>query len=303
MTNNNGVTPLEWALQHGSAKVAREFAKRGARINLGLKQAEDSLADAIRLDIPELMLAARSSGFLVSGKLFDVWTFEQTARFFDASECLKALEGLSEEKMTEGTGMTRIAKADELEAPVRVVKKGEINDPRNPYSARPEMTVMVTALAEPGGGVRLCTVKDAGISRNMQVAAINAVRTSRMSIPKADGDYVGVTVKIPVLFSKGEDDMEPRVAEQMGERPQIHYQPAPAYPFSALRNGEKGMAWLRFIVTESGSVENVDTMRATDRAFAEAACQAVANWKFVPGLLDGRPVRMPMVIPIAFDLR
>ncbi|MDR0352576.1 MAG: TonB family protein [Opitutaceae bacterium] len=303
MVNNNGVTPLEWALQHGSAKVAREFAKRGARINLGLKQAEGFLADAIRLDIPELMLAARASGFPASGKLFDVWTFGQTARFFDASECLKALEGLSEEKTAEGAGLTRIAKPDELDAPVYVVKEGKTNDPRNFYAARPEMTVMVTALAEPGGGARLCTVKDAGVPRDMRVAAINAVRTSRMSIPKADGDYVGVTVKIPVLFEKGEDDMEPRVVAQMGVRPQIDYQPGPEYPFSAWRNGEKGVAWLRFTVTENGSVENVDTVRATDRAFAEAACRAVVNWKFAPGLLDGKPARTTMAIPIVFGPR
>jgi periplasmic protein TonB len=74
------------------------------------------------------------------------------------------------------------------------------------------------------------------------------------------------------------------------------------YPFELKRAGIEGEAVIEFVVDVSGSVRDIRIVSASRPAFGQAAAEAVAKWRYKPGIKDGRPVNTRMRIPMSFNL-
>ena len=75
------------------------------------------------------------------------------------------------------------------------------------------------------------------------------------------------------------------------------------YPNIAAENGIQGTVVLRFIVTKTGSVSNIEVARSLDPACDKEAIRVVKlmpTWK--PGTVSGEPVSVYYTIPIKFKL-
>jgi protein TonB len=59
---------------------------------------------------------------------------------------------------------------------------------------------------------------------------------------------------------------------------------------------------LRFVVDEHGVVESVQTVRADNADFSPAAEEALRQWKFKPGMKNGRRVATRMEMPMNFSV-
>jgi protein TonB len=90
-----------------------------------------------------------------------------------------------------------------------------------------------------------------------------------------------------------------RVAEVM---PAPLSQMAPPYPFDERQQGREGVVVVRFVVTRAGATAQVEAVSATSPAFARAALEAVAQWRFEPGRKNGRRVNVLMEVPVNFSL-
>ncbi|HLI17500.1 MAG TPA: M56 family metallopeptidase [Rhodanobacteraceae bacterium] len=80
----------------------------------------------------------------------------------------------------------------------------------------------------------------------------------------------------------------------------------PRYPVDAIKNGEQGTVMLRIHVNPEGQITRVDVDRSkTTTASAElqaAAVTAAENWKFNPGIRNGKPVGGWITSPVSFSL-
>ena len=77
----------------------------------------------------------------------------------------------------------------------------------------------------------------------------------------------------------------------------------PEYPMKALADEIEGFVMLRFIVTETGSVEDPEVLRSDPpRIFDRAALRAVLRWKFQPQIRDGKPARVVAISRVVFVL-
>ncbi len=75
----------------------------------------------------------------------------------------------------------------------------------------------------------------------------------------------------------------------------------PEYPMRALSDGIEGFVMLRFIVTETGSVEDPEVLRAEPPGvFDRAARRSVMRWKFQPQIRDGKPSRVYAISTVRF---
>jgi TonB family protein len=68
------------------------------------------------------------------------------------------------------------------------------------------------------------------------------------------------------------------------------------------QNPDIGMVVVRFVVSETGEVEEAAVESSTNTAFNQSALDGVRKWKFKPGIKDGRPVKVAMRVPIVFQL-
>jgi protein TonB len=77
----------------------------------------------------------------------------------------------------------------------------------------------------------------------------------------------------------------------------------PQYPQRALRQGLQGWVDLRFTITETGDVEDVQVVNSQPRReFDREAIRALQQWKFRPQIENGRPVRTTAQQRLEFKL-
>lgn len=87
------------------------------------------------------------------------------------------------------------------------------------------------------------------------------------------------------------------------EPPRVLHTVNPDYPpWLARVDPTGGEVVLRFVVTEKGQVEGVTVVRTPHRLLANAAIEALKQWRFKPGLKDGKPVATHMELPVVFHL-
>lgn len=77
----------------------------------------------------------------------------------------------------------------------------------------------------------------------------------------------------------------------------------PVYPLNARRAGIQGWVNVRFIVNEQGRVENVSVREAEPPGvFDQSVIRCVSGWRFQPGTVDGRPVKVWAETTLHFEL-
>ncbi len=78
----------------------------------------------------------------------------------------------------------------------------------------------------------------------------------------------------------------------------------PEYPQRALSKDIEGYVVLRFVVTETGSVEAPEILHAEPEGYFESAARrAVLRWKYQPQFRDGKPIRVISITRVNFALQ
>lgn len=77
---------------------------------------------------------------------------------------------------------------------------------------------------------------------------------------------------------------------------------APEYPAAARAAKQEGRVMVEMVVDAEGGVTDVRVARSENPVFDEAALAAVRQWRFKPGLDEGKPVAFGLVGPVEFRL-
>jgi len=75
----------------------------------------------------------------------------------------------------------------------------------------------------------------------------------------------------------------------------------PDYPNSARLARVQGRVVLRAVIDESGAIENITVVEGNP-LLVPAASDAVEKWRYSPATLDGRPVRVWVLVTVHFTL-
>jgi len=87
--------------------------------------------------------------------------------------------------------------------------------------------------------------------------------------------------------------------------PALLYQTRPQYTGDAMRAKIQGVALLSGVVAPDGTLRNIRIVRSLDATFGldQEAIACVRQWKFRPGLRQGKPVAVAVTFEVAFNLR
>ena len=85
--------------------------------------------------------------------------------------------------------------------------------------------------------------------------------------------------------------------------PQPVYRVAPVYPYEMKQAGVSGSVEVLFVCGADGRVKRVSIKSSTHREFEDSAIRAIRDWRFEPGMKDGKPVNVRMLIPFNFNVR
>ena len=86
--------------------------------------------------------------------------------------------------------------------------------------------------------------------------------------------------------------------------PQLIVKTTPSYTSAAIRAKVEGTVVLRAIIRKNGQTDSFEVLRGLGHGLEEAAIQEIsANWKFLPGTLNGKPVDVLSTIEVQFNLK
>lgn len=203
--------------------------------------------------------------------------------------------------------------------------------PKSAKEAGKQGTVFVEAVVGKSGDVVVVNVKK-GVDKELDYAAVNAIKKIKFTPGKIKGKAVNVQLIIPIKFALdnqsskrdnlhlhgdagGTDKKEtiPFSEPEEGVLLNADVMPEPiggianilkdlVYPEEATKNKIEGKVLVSFIVDEKGNVTKPTVIRGIGYGCDEAAVKALSTARFTPGKENGKTVKVKLVLPIMFKL-
>ena len=85
--------------------------------------------------------------------------------------------------------------------------------------------------------------------------------------------------------------------------PRVLKETRPHYPSTAMRAGIQGTVEVEAVVDVDGNISDARVFRPLHPELDEQALNAVREWKFVPGVMNGKPVPVLVTIELSFMTR
>jgi TonB family protein len=109
------------------------------------------------------------------------------------------------------------------------------------------------------------------------------------------------------LFAQQKDEIKLQKADESGylrvdKSPEMIKAPVPVYPTKAKMQAIEGKVFLKLLIDEKGNVVKSKIDRGVNPLLDKAALEAAKGAKFSPALIKDKPVKVWVVLPIAFKL-
>jgi protein TonB len=133
--------------------------------------------------------------------------------------------------------------------------------------------------------------------RVVQATAPSSTIPDSLSRPVPGGQLVAPGPKLETVAAKWSS--EPPVLPEQVSRSLLLHEVAPGYPDRALQSGVQGTVVLQALVGKDGSVRDLKLVRGYF-VLAQAAIDAVKQWRYQPYRVNGEIVEMQTLVTIDF---
>ena len=207
---------------------------------------------------------------------------------------------------------TRIAGGESNAAviPPRIVKSTPASYPDYGLTLRVEGTVTLEARVDVHGNLTSIRVVK-GLGFGLDEQAIAAVRTWQFAPALKDGVPVEAITQIDVDF-KLPASVGPPKTKGMSETvrigpgvipPTVISRVQPDYTEEARAAKYEGTVVVKATIGVDGTLKVEKVLRELDHGLTENAVEALKQWKFKPGLKNGKPVAVSLNIEVNFRLQ
>ena len=90
--------------------------------------------------------------------------------------------------------------------------------------------------------------------------------------------------------------------DDLDSTPSPYYRKRPTYPQQLRRDNIEGRVVAEFRVDREGKTCEIRIVDSDHPEFSASVVQALLNWRFMPGLIDGKAVEFRMRIPMVFRI-
>jgi TonB family protein len=115
---------------------------------------------------------------------------------------------------------------------------------------------------------------------------------THMQVPihfELQGRWAGGDTGLEVSGKVNQSDLPPELRYEVAPKPRGRVRPV--YPYALVRDGVKGSATVKFLISETGKVGYAEVVQATQPEFGAAAVAMIEQWEFEPALRGGRPTQ------------
>jgi len=191
----------------------------------------------------------------------------------------------------------------DVKAPVAIV---HVN-PMYPEEARAQhvsgIVIMETVIDHTGAVRDVKVVK--GLPHGLSEAAVNAVKQWVFKPGTINGEAVDVVFNLTINFKLDNKDADPNAPLRVGgdvKAPVAIEKVEPVYTDEARKARISGIVIVEAIVGRDGLVKEAHVLKPLPFGLDQAAVDAVKQWIFKPGTLEGKPVDVIFNLTINFRL-
>lgn len=130
-----------------------------------------------------------------------------------------------------------------------------------------------------------------------------ALEYRQLSVERAD-----ITALLEPEGARGAEEAEPdpdRIYQLSSDitAPVLIDRVTPRYPALDARRGREGQVVILIVVENDGTVSSTKVLRSVSASMDNAAVDAVSKWLYRPASMNGRPVRVQLVVAVDFAIR
>lgn len=306
----DGVSAIWAATYLGNRDEIQALIKSGASCELNPDFANTMVEYATLYDVTEVVQIALEQCLAPDYQLYEEFSGIYVADYFGSDGVRQLLE-------THGQKLDESAKPNlislrELDSPIRFLKRPKPNYPREMANKYGTLETEVWAIFNKEGKLILPKFEPA-LPPDVTKQIRETIKQWRIVPPLSGGQPAHLLARFPFKLEKREKKAEifeinaltvpPKPIKKVAPVYPPEFQVDPIFPLEHQRKIFESEVHLVFVVLEDGSVSNVRVTRMGSPAFAEAAAEAIKQWKFEPGIKDGRPVKTLVHIPVSFSLR
>ncbi|MCO5351155.1 MAG: M56 family metallopeptidase [Bryobacteraceae bacterium] len=149
------------------------------------------------------------------------------------------------------------------------------------------------------------------VDERLAAAAIEAVKQWKYQPTRLNGEPVEVKTQVDVNFTLAEKEAAARPGPAQGgafrigggvSAPQPIFKVEPEYSEEARAVGFQGTVLLSTVIDAEGTPTHIRVVRSLGMGLDEKAMEALAKWRFRPGMKDGRPVGVISNVEMNFRL-
>lgn len=182
----------------------------------------------------------------------------------------------------------------------------------------PPPAVREVVLTDEAGNFRLDSVPEGTYQVTVSREGLSTVQFASMRVRGAEASRLRIQMQPsgdPVPIARAERLAEapaklspPPAPKRINvgggvQRARIVSQTPPAYPAECKVAGIEGTVVLRIVIDREGAVKSVERVnKLVDERLADAAIEAVKQWKYQPTLLNGEPVEVITEVDVNFTL-
>lgn len=181
-------------------------------------------------------------------------------------------------------------------SPAGPAKRAEPVTPVRPQTTAPEVPAtpreIPDAIPELMEAVQVAIASTGTGGSQAQSGATGESVGSGVDGSVGDGSGAGSLFADAAPLRAGGDVLEPRVLRRVD----------PVYPNALVKTRREGIVVVECVIDRRGEVRSAQVLRSPHPLFDKAALDAVRQWKFAPGSLNGRPVDVVFVLTVRFQI-
>lgn len=294
-------TPIMWlATEVGNRIGLNALISAGAICSMDEATALPIMEYAFRYDIPEIVEITLDQ-CLDAGFMFrDVFPSYWVAQYY-RSEILSDLlvqHGFNPDEMSNPP----LVDSKLLRNQIKLLVKSDAVYPTELHEKYGEFVANVEIIIDVDGSVIFPRIASNPASE-MDRGILQALTMWKFAPLVHEGEPARARFILPLRFVPAPAQELVYEVETVEYKPQPIRQIAPTYPSALKMNRINGKVTIVFIVDEEGNVVAPRVESATHKEFMQPALEAIKRWKFSPGYMNGKAVKVRVRAPLIFRIR
>ena len=162
------------------------------------------------------------------------------------------------------------------------------------------------------------TIQLTMISRQKNQFQVNVIENKKKSPPLLETKIIIPLNKTAVIGFEGSDNKiyfisffrtplseTNKMKETSGKtykKPALIKKVNPDYPEKAKKLGVQGLEILQAQIDDSGNIFKLESIKTTHPLLSQSAMFAIKQWKYTPGMVSGKPIKVPLTVMVNYIL-